>query len=53
MKVGPSYQGVFGLGSVMLSPRRADIGMQVMSSRPMPSAKARYSASMVRVTSSE
>ena len=41
MKVGPSYQGVFGLGSVMLSPRSADIGMQVTSSSPIPAANAR------------
>ena len=34
MSVGPLYQGVFSLGSVMLSPRSADIGMQTMSSRP-------------------
>ena len=41
MSVGPSYHGVFGLGSTMLSPRSADIGMQVISAMPSSAAKAR------------
>ncbi len=54
MRVGPSYQGIFGLeaggltlddaeGEMTLSPLRALMGMAAISSKPSCRAKAAYS----------
>ena len=53
ISVGPWYQGVLSLGTSMLSPRSAESGIAVMSSRPTSFANSRYLPSMSRKTSSE
>jgi len=53
ISVGPPYQGVLALGSVMLSPFSADIGIATNSAMPICFAKSRYSLTMRSYTSRE
>ncbi len=53
MSVGPPYHGIASDASTMLSPRSADMGMSVTSSRPSCAANSPYSAAISAKRSSE